>query len=523
MSDDIAFLKVHGGFALLDGLGCEYRIPSIKVRALLVLLACSESGKRQRSWLAGMLWSTSDPEQALSSLRQCLRQLRVALDQLSVSISANRDTIELDKTTLRLEPAGAGEFLEGFVLRETPFMTWVFSQRSRSTLNGPKFATPTEIGSNPWELSISSADLEGVEGWISTTFCDGLARSLRETQSIAVSVDKNVPVHDQLIKISVQVFLLAKDVGLSVSIDRPASRRQIWSGRRTIPYDGALRLDHPGSLALVQDAVAAIDQYLYSNSYLEGHEAPDRFYRQAVRDLFSMEAARVTTAGQLLNQAYELSPRGLFLAMRAQHFTIQRVEQFATNIEALEEEAEYCIKRAYELEPDNSMVLALLSNTSAHLMRDFDRSVDFAIRSVQINPNNAMAWWSLSSAHLYVGRVDEARRCAQQGRRLAGLSQLSFWWDQQRFGAAFIAGDFTEALQMLKTVNAQNPSFRPPLRYLIALHAHFGDLDAARKYTNRLRTVEPDFSLQRMLFDNDYPASLLRIAPGLSLDGLKEL
>ena len=54
------------------------------------------------------------------------------------------------------------------------------------------------------------------------------------------------------------------------------------------------------------------------------------------------------------------------------------------------------------------------------------------------------------------------------------------------------------------------PSFRAPLRHLFALSKALSTEEDAEKYKRRLQACEPNFSVERLKSDPDYPASTLR-------------
>jgi hypothetical protein len=57
------------------------------------------------------------------------------------------------------------------------------------------------------------------------------------------------------------------------------------------------------------------------------------------------------------------------------------------------------------------------------------------------------------------------------------------------------------------------PTFRPPQRYLVPLYLHAGKRDQARETMERLRQIEPTFSLEVMR-EPSYPSAGIR-ASGL--------
>ncbi|MBL4588699.1 MAG: hypothetical protein JKY11_01295 [Alphaproteobacteria bacterium] len=241
----------------------------------------------------------------------------------------------------------------------------------------------------------------------------------------------------------------------------------------------------------------------------------------AIRSLFKMRPSAAAEADKLFAAAFATSPRGLYLAWRAQCLTITKAERYSSDLEALEEQAEGLCAQALELEPNNSMVLATVANTQGQLFRNHEGSYGLAKRAVQLNPSNPMAWWALSSSSVYIGDTEASLRHAIQASRLVTTLPNKFWWDNQLFGSALVGGKLKLALAFAEECHAQNPSFRPPLRYLIAMYSNIGLRRDAEKAISLLQSLEPDFSVHRLINDKAYPASLIHRAPGLNLDGLR--
>ena len=129
-----------------------------------------------------------------------------------------------------------------------------------------------------------------------------------------------------------------------------------------------------------------------------------------------------------------------------------------------------------------------------------------------ITPGNPMARWAFSSANLYAGRYEDSYREARHGRYLTARSPYRYWWDLQLFIAAMMTGREAEAAEWMEKCAAGNRRFRPPLRYLVVLRANAGDEERAQEAIGGLRKLEPEFSVDMMLGDPDYPASLLHRA-----------
>jgi DNA-binding SARP family transcriptional activator len=75
------------------------------------------------------------------------------------------------------------------------------------------------------------------------------------------------------------------------------------------------------------------------------------------------------------------------------------------------------------------------------------------------------------------------------------------------------SGRFDEALRAAEIVRKMAPKFRPPQRYLVPLYLRLGARDKARDALEKLRQIEPTFSLEAMRATT-YPNTLIR-ASGL--------
>ncbi|MEO1607229.1 MAG: hypothetical protein AAFU34_18090 [Pseudomonadota bacterium] len=369
---------------------------------------------------------------------------------------------------------------------------------------------------------MSAADQAG--RWFEDLLADVVARSLRELFSPEVLVGRAPDDRPSDMRVTVRSFGSTEALGIRATFETGRQRQQVWAGHRQIQARGAPPVDHPDVLRLVNELVQAIgDHYLGRAQWLGSAEDPDHLCRRAIRAMFEIRKDSVDVADALLARAFDLEPRGLYLAWRAQIRAIRRVEKHATDPADLVGEGQAFAAQALELEPNNSMVLATVANTMGHLIGNREKSLILARRSVLLNPANPMAWWSLSSANVYGGSADASYRSAVHARSLALLSPHRFWWDNQLFGSAVVLGRLDEATCLAELAHSQNDAFRPPLRYLVALYANAGREEEAVAAAAKLREIEPDFSYERLVRDEEYPASLLQRAPGLDLDRISSL
>lgn len=515
-----ATINLNGCFRIETADGREVPVKSAKGQGLLALLATNPKGERSRQWLQAKLWSDRSPDQASGSLRQELAQLHKVLDPAGIGLAADRQRVWLDLRTVAVLSGRGDEFLEGLDVRDSEFDLWLVTQRMHQ-VDTPR-ATPAPVVPDAWTIAITPSDsASGQSRWVERLFADALVRTLREMFSASVIVGPVPKADGRLSVVEVQCFAPLPDtVELRVSLNHPTAGRQVWSGHRVLALDGTPVADRVETLSLVSDLIDALDDVLAPRSDTMPDD-PDQLCRAAVRAMFSMQRHKLIEADSMLARAFDLAPRGTYLAWRAQIKAIQKVEKHASDHQALREEARQLIAQAIELEPNNSVVLAALANTHGQLLAEDARSLVLAERSVRLNPANPMAWWALSSASVYTSRPERAYDCAVRGRRLSALSPHRFWWNNQQFGASLVLGRLEEALHFCELAHAENPGFRPPLRYLIGLYAHNKRFGEAMDASLRLKDIEPDFEVVQLLKDKSYPASLLHRAPGLDIDQVR--
>jgi DNA-binding SARP family transcriptional activator len=149
----VLHLELLGDFRLRTESGSLITISARKSQAMLAYLGVKPAQLVSRDKMAGLLWSSTAPEQARQSLRQTLSTLRRELaavssqkilveegDFLSLDSSVvHCDVVEFETlvatgTAEALDPATrlyGGDFLDGFQIDEEKFDQWVLAERDR--------------------------------------------------------------------------------------------------------------------------------------------------------------------------------------------------------------------------------------------------------------------------------------------------------------------------------------------------------------------------------------------------------
>lgn len=528
MSAAVRF-HLSGPFRVVAPDGRDISPASAKAQGVLLLLLTGIGLARGRAWVQDMLWSDRGEQQAAGSLRQSLTQIRQAFGAHADILRADRRRLSLDPARVEVIETGCADFAEGLDVRDREFEAWLAAERARrpepEAGAGRGRARPQAATAGTGTLTVTDAASGGVCGWTERVIADGLARTLSELFQSEVRRTPGVAAGDRTLLVE-SVQPSGNSLALRIEFRDNSSQRQIWAGHCIAPLAGAPPVEDVRVLRLANQAVEAVGEAILA-PHLRLAEAdaedPDVLCRRAIRHLYRMRPDEVRRADALFAAAGERSGRGLFHAWRAQAKTIQLLERHETDVAALREAGAEHLARALEAEPNNSMVLAMAANARLFLFREPGSSLELARRAVGINPANPMAWWALSSARLYTGDPQQSYADALRGREIAILSPNRFWWDLQRFAGALLLGQNDEAIRVGRAITAQCPDFNPPWRYLIALHASSGEEALALEAAQSLARIEPDFSIDRLLSDREYPASLLHRAPGLDLDRVRNL
>lgn len=526
IANHLAVFHLRGSFRIELPDGSNVTPKSAKAQALLAMLAVAPRGIRTREWLKSKLWSTRAPEQASGSLRQCLLQIRNSLGSAAQIISASRQNVSIDFDRVKISRDSRGDLLEGIAIFDDFFEAWLHEERRALSVQTHRVpaSLPKALERYPQRKIISivtnTSHDEPMMEWFVQVVSDAVTRLLNESFSVDVrswNDSQSRQVHWR-VHVAARTFDQAS-VRLRMSLECPGSKTRIWANEATIAVKGTPPTDHPNVHLMSNQLIEAVGDELLVRGDCE--QSADRDCRLAIRSLFKMQPNATAEADRLFATAFATNPRGLYLAWRAQSLTITKAERYTSDNEALEEQAEALCAQALELEPNNSMVLATVANTQGHLFRNHKFSCALAKRAVKLNPSNPMAWWALSSSSVYTGNIEASLNYAMQASRLVTTFPNKFWWDNQLFGSALMAGKLKLALAFAEECHTQNPSFRPPIRYLIALYSNMDREEDAQDALSVLQNLETDFSVSRLINDETYPASLIHRAPGLDLDGLR--
>jgi tetratricopeptide (TPR) repeat protein len=470
------------------------------------------------------LWRDRAPEQAAGSLRHALVDLRKALCDHADVLMADRDWISLRKGSADIIASEeAGEFLDGIAVRDSGFEAW----RAQHPLNARRPAQtanldlptwlhqPTKVSDTPLLIGWGTACVPGTgSAMVAEMIASRIASNVAEqvtSWTMAVSRDQIVPATPPDIDVTCNVI---EDNGIClafIKIVHVASGRVLFARDCRFVGTAASLI---GSEAISRTAFEAAEKAVGFIPYVMGASRPvtrsTALGQLALHKMFSFDSDHLAEADSLLAQAYETHESSVFLAWRGLLQMIKSIELTKTGSDEIRDMAASLTSDAIQRNPSNATVNALVSQTRAMLFGDVNAAMHSASQALEENPRHPLALQAMAVAKVLAGEDEEAYRLSTMARSYASKSAFRHWWDAHHCTTCVATGRTDEAIRAAEAALASVPSFRPAYRYLVALYANRDDLERADQMKRRLETVEPGFTLERMLNDPDYPVRTLR-------------
>lgn len=201
-----------------------------------------------------------------------------------------------------------------------------------------------------------------------------------------------------------------------------------------------------------------------------------------------------------LNQALVLDPAyALAMAQTAFCYAERRDQGWADDLEWEAKEGLCLVVRAMELSKDDGNVFWMAAFAVLRLQMDARRARELAYRSLQLNPNSAVALSVTGRIEASLGNTDKALELLQRAERLSPRDPRG--WFITGGGTAytyFQAGRHDEAVAAAKSALIHNPRFTVALRNLAASLVKLGRLDEAAQVMRDLLGIEPQLTLTKL-------------------------
>lgn len=519
-----------------------------KTCALLALLALAPENKRSRKWIQDKLWSDRADAQGAASLRQSLAEIRRTLGTDRDCVQADNYLIALDRDRVKIDvednrelcneaSTEDRELLEGLDIRDPEFEDWLRDQRqqfreqvvdcdeeavSESAVGGENSDTPNRLLLSRGQFANSAESLV-----LADTLLDAIAKTISELACVDV-VDQRLdhpptPSPANALALHSDVAKANGKQTLRVVLTKRPTNSIVWSDAIQHNKRVGLNINDRAFLRSINDAVnVAIDQFSETQSEIAPQTLSTSLCYSGIRHLFRLGKTNFKLADELFRRAFELEPRGIYLAWRAFLRMFMLAERQYSCRDTLESEAVEYTSRALELEPHNSFVASLGAHVYLTVHRSYVTAYELAEQGIQLNRANPLGWACLGMAKCHLGKSVEGFRHTLLARDIAGSTPYRFQLNGLCCIAGTVAGAFEQAIRLGETSHALSPTFAPPLRYLTALYMFSGQRDLAQQTVQKLRKLEPDFSYE-MLAERSYPTASLHRTSILNSLPLQEI
>jgi DNA-binding SARP family transcriptional activator/TolB-like protein len=297
----------------------------------------------------------------------------------------------------------------------------------------------------------------------------------------------------------------------------------VWSDRFELGADELHKVDEMVTAKIVGRIDPVILFIEGQPKRRENHGAAGLLMR-AMPLIYSMERVNFEEAGRLIKRALEIDPNDTMALAWAAYWEIWRVGQgWAGDPNATLAIAEgYCL-RAMKLEPDNAEALGIYAHTLAW-KKEFDAALYYFDRSLRLNPNLAYVWALNAAIYAYIGDWQMALKRLERYRELAPFDPYYGFFETIYAIAYMIEGDYEQVIAFGSRVIKTNPDFTAGYKPVIAALGLLGRLDEAKPYLETLLRLEPNFTVAH--FRRVYPlrndTDRERYMEGLRLAGVPE-
>jgi tetratricopeptide (TPR) repeat protein len=157
--------------------------------------------------------------------------------------------------------------------------------------------------------------------------------------------------------------------------------------------------------------------------------------------------------------------------------------------------ASECTKRALDMDPDNSLALAVNGFVHVNLLKRFDVAEDSYERALAANPSNAFAWLLKGTLHAFKSEGEQAVEHTERALALSPLDPHRYFYDSLAATAAAAAGRYERALELAQRSLKANRKHTSTLRVMTVAQWLLGQRDEARKTVQELLRLQPTMTV----------------------------
>ena len=158
-----------------------------------------------------------------------------------------------------------------------------------------------------------------------------------------------------------------------------------------------------------------------------------------------------------------------------------------------------CTKRALDMDPDNSLALAIDGFVHVNLLKKFDVAEDSYERALAVNPSNALAWLLKGTMHAFKSEGERAIEYTERALALSPLDPHRYFYDSLAATAAVSAGRWERAIELAQHSLKANRKHTSTWRALIVAQWQLGRFDEAKRSVQELLKLQPTMTVSGWL------------------------
>ncbi|MBV8409734.1 MAG: tetratricopeptide repeat protein [Alphaproteobacteria bacterium] len=158
-----------------------------------------------------------------------------------------------------------------------------------------------------------------------------------------------------------------------------------------------------------------------------------------------------------------------------------------------------CTKRALDMDPDNSLALAVNGFVHVNLLKKFDIAEESYERALATNPSNALAWLLKGTLHAFKSEGSHAVEHTERALSLSPLDPHRYFYESLAATAAVSAGRYERALELARSSLKANRKHTSTLRSLIVAEWQLGRRDEACRSAAELMRLQPRMTVRGWL------------------------
>jgi len=175
-----------------------------------------------------------------------------------------------------------------------------------------------------------------------------------------------------------------------------------------------------------------------------------------------------------------------------------------------------CTKRALDMDPDNSLALAINGFAHVNLMKRFDIAEESYERALETNPSNALAWLLKGTLHAFRSEGPKAVDHTERALQLSPLDPHRYFYDSLATTACLSNGEDARAFELAQRSLRANRKHTSTWRVMTIAQWRLGRFDDARRSAQELMKLQPSLTVGGWLKASpaaDFPIG--RVAAGI--------